>query len=181
MSNSKLDDKPLFENKYTLTREMNKKYARITYSMLHSKWQISTFVISIILFLLAFVMVFLKLPILFVIFILIGLYVFFMSWFGYIFQAYISYKDMARFYGDPINMHIIFYPEFFRVVGDNETFDFFYSQIKDKIEYENMSIFIISGKGMIEHGQIINKSAFSPEDLTKFYKICLDKINIQSK
>lgn len=175
MGKNKSDEKPLLDKEFIITYEMNKKYARITYSLLHSKWQISTFVISIILFLLAFVMIFLKMPILFIIFILVGLYIFFMSWFGYLFQARISYKDMARFYGDPIKIHVLFYADYFRVIGDETNFDFLYSQIKNKIEYENMTIFILSGKGIIEHGQIIDKSAFTPEELKEFHKLCLEK------
>lgn len=179
MSNKSPNSKPVFETKFTLTKEMNKRYAKYTYSLMHSKWQISTFIISIMLFIASFVMVYLKLPILFIILLLIGLYVFFMSWFGYIFQAVISYNDMARFYGNPIKMHIIFYPEFFRVVGDETNYDFLYSQISNILELSDMTILIISGKGIITHGQVIDKKSLSQEDLRKFHQIIYEKTNIK--
>lgn len=179
MNKTKTNMIPIFETNFILTREMNKKYARYTYSLMHIKWQMITLIISILLFTASFVMVFLKLPILFVIFLLMGLYVFFMSWFGYLFQARVSYNDMARFYGDPIQMHLIFYPDFFRVVGDDTNFDFLYSQVTNIIELSDMTILIVSGKGIITHGQVIDKQSLSDEDLRKFHQIIYDKIDIK--
>lgn len=166
-----LDMTPVFDTYFTITESMNRRYSKITYNKFKSKWKITTFWIAIALFAAAFSCVFFKLPILFIILIILGLYVFFMSWFGYLFQATVSYKDMTRFYGDPINIHITFYKDFFRIDGDDNHFDFLYSQITDKIELDDLSILIVSAKGIISHGQVIDKKAFTPEELMKYYDL----------
>lgn len=166
---------PVLENKFILTKEMNRRYARVTYGRYHLKWQIITFIISIILFAVGFGFVFLRLLIPFVIFILLGLYVFFMSWFGYLYQAAVSYSQLQLHYGTPVEMHIIFYPKFFRVVGPKSNYDFLYSQINDIIELEDMTILTVSAKGIITHGQVVDKKALLPEDLVKFQKLIYKK------
>lgn len=168
---NKADFTPVLENKFILTKAMNKKYAKVTYRRYKSKWQIITFIISIILFVIGFAFVFLRLPIPFVIFILLGLYVFFMSWFGYIYQAMVSYSQLTTYYGNPVEMHVVFYPQFFKVKGAKNDFDFLYSQITDIIELDDMSILIVSAKGIITHGQVIDKKAFSKEELEKYYEL----------
>ena len=72
-------------------------------------------------------------------------------------------------------MHVIFYPKFFRVVGSKANYDFLYTQIKDIIELEEMTILTITGKDIITHGQVIDKRAFSPEELVKFQKLIYGK------
>ncbi len=167
----KIDMTPVIDTTFTITKSMNRRYAKITYQRFRSKWQTITFFAAIALFVAGFVCAFIKLPILFIILILLGLYVFFMSWFGYLFQASVAYKDMTRFYGDPINVHITFYKEFFRIEGDGNNFDFPYSQITDKIELDDISILIVSAKGIISHGQLIDKKAFTPDELLKYYEL----------
>lgn len=180
MSNSAnsnhIDFTPIIDTSYTITRAMNRRYAKITYRKYRSKWQLTTLIISICLFVVGFACVFLKLPILFLLLIFFGFYVFFMSWFGYLFQASVSYKDMTRFYGDPIKIQITFYKEFFRIKGDTNNFDFPYSQITDIIELEDISILIVSAKGIITHGQVIDKKAFSPDELLKYYDLIYGSI-----
>lgn len=175
-SKSSINMTPLLENDFILTRTMNRRYAKATYQKYHNKWQITTFIISVVLFSLAFVSAFLSkfctvLVILFPIFILIGFYCFFMSWFGYLFQAHVSYKDMARFYGDPIHMHVIFYDRFIRVVGDDNNFDFPYEYINEIIDLGDMSILMINSPQSIKHGQVIDKSILSPDELATYYEI----------
>ena len=166
---------PVLENKFILTKAMNRKYARVTYGRYHLKWQAITFSIAILLFAAGFVFVFFHLLIPFVIFILLGLYVFFMSWFGYLYQAAVNYSQMKLYCGTPVEMHVIFYPKFFRVVGRKANYDFLYTQIKDIIELEEMTILTITGKDIITHGQVIDKRAFSPEELVKFQKLIYGK------
>ncbi len=167
---------PIVENKFILTKSMNRRYAKITYRKFHSKWQIATLIASIVLFAVGFVFVFLRLPIPFAIFILLGLYVFFMSWFGYLYQAAVNYSQMKLYCGTPVEMHVIFYPKFFRVVGSKANYDFLYTQITDIIELDDMTILTVSGQGIITHGQIIDKKAFSPEELVKFQKLIYKKL-----
>ena len=166
---------PVLENKFILTKEMNRRYARITYGRYHLKWQRITFLIAILLFAVGFAIVFLRLLIPFIIFILLGLYVFFMSWFGYLYQAAVNYSQMKLYCGTPVEMHVIFYPKFFRVVGSKANYDFLYNQITDIIELEDMTILTVSGKDIITHGQIIDKKAFTPEELIKFQKLLYKK------
>ncbi len=162
---------PILDKNFILTRSMNRKYAKVTYGRYHSKWQRTTFIVSILLFAIGFVFVFLRLPIPFAIFILLGLYVFFMSWFGYLYQAMVSYSQMTLHYGTPVEMHLIFYPKFFRVCGPKSNYDFFYGQITDIIDLDDMCILSVSAKGMIMHGQVVDKKAFSAEELNKFYNL----------
>ena len=169
------DFKPVIENKFILTKAMNRKYARVTYQRYHSKWKMVTFIASIVLFAIGFAFVFLRWPIPFAVCILLGLYVFFMSWFGYLYQSAVSYSQMELHYGSPVEMHVIFYPQFFRLEGPKSNYDFLYSQITDIIELEEMSILIVSAKGIITHGQVIDKKAFTKEELNKYYELLYNK------
>ena len=169
---------PLLENKFILTKEMNKRYAKITYRRYHSKFQVGTLIASIVLFAIGFAFVFLRLPIPFVIFILLGLYVFFMSWFGFFYQSIISYRQLMDYYGNPVEMNVVFFSKFFRVKGNKTNYDFMYSQITDIIELDDISILIVSAKGIIQHGQIIDKKAFTQEELNKYYKLLYSKNNL---
>jgi hypothetical protein len=167
---------PVLENKFILTKAMNRKYARVTYGRYHLKWQAITFSIAILLFAAGFVFVFFHLLIPFVIFILLGLYVFFMSWFGYLYQAAVNYSQMKLYCGNPVEMHVIFYSKFFRVVGSKDNYDFLYSDISDIIDLDDMTILTVSKKGIIAHGQVIDKRVFSPEELKKFYALISKKM-----
>ncbi|MBP5276112.1 MAG: YcxB family protein [Lachnospiraceae bacterium] len=169
------DMTPVLENNFILTKAMNKKYAKITYRRYHSKWQIVTFIVALVLFAIGFAFVFLRLLVPFIIFIVLGLYVFFMSWNGYLYQAFISYRQMMDYFGNPVEMHVVFYPKFFRVKGSKSNYDFLYSQITDIVELEDMSILIVSAKGIITHGQIIDKKAFTPEELNKYYELLYNR------
>ena len=53
-----------------------------------------------------------------------------------------------------------------------------YSQITDIIELDDISILIVSAKGIIQHGQIIDKKAFTQEELNKYYKLLYSKNNL---
>lgn len=168
---------PLLENKFILTREMNRKYAQYTYEKYHSRTRFITLLVSIIIFAAAFaVAAFLKWVILFLVLLLIGFYFFFLSWFGYLLTARVSYNDMTRFYGNPVNMHVTFYPEFFSVKGDDNSFEFPYAQVSDVINLPDMTILTISSKGSVTHGQVIDKKAFTEEELNKFYEILFTRI-----
>lgn len=177
VNSNRIDMTPIIDTSYTISKSMNRRYAKITYRKYRSKWQKTTFFIAIGLFVAGFACVFFKLPILFMLLILAGLYVFFMSWFGYLFQAFVSYRDMTRFYGDPINIHITFFKEFFRIEGDDNNFEFLYSQITDTIELEDISIIIVSAKGIISHGLVIDKKAFSTDELIKYYDLIYSNID----
>lgn len=179
---SKIDKKSefklLLENKFILTKQMNSKYSEITFGIYHSKWRRNTLIGSIAAFVSAFLILYLlKMIIPFLLLILLGFYIFFMSWKGYKYGSYISYRNMATMYGEPVEMHIEFYKNFFRLKTGKGDRDFLYSQISRRIELKEMSILIVGTKGIIEHGQIVDKRAFTPDELAHYYDI-LDKAGV---
>ena len=101
-----------------------------------------------------------------------------MSWFGYLYQAAVNYSQMRLYCGDPVEMHVIFFSKFFRVVGSKANYDFLYSQINDIIDLDDMLILTVSGKGIITHGQVIDKKALSEEQLKKIYNLIYKKCEI---
>ena len=71
---------------------------------------------------------------------------------------------------------MIFYSKFFRVVGSKDNYDFLYSDISDIIDLDDMTILTVSKKGIIAHGQVIDKRVFSQEELKKFYALISKKM-----
>lgn len=162
----------LLENTFILTKEMNKRYARHTYGIFHKKWRRNTFIAGLLLMVGSFVFVYpLKLYILWLLFLVVGIYVFMMSWLGYLYGATVSYNNYKDFYGEPVTMTVQFYERFFRVVTPKGNRDFLYANIVERIEMSDMSIFIVEQEGILKHGQIIDKSAFEPLELSKYYDI----------
>ncbi len=162
----------LLENNFILTGEMNKTYARHTYGIFHKKWRRNTFIIGLLLMLGSFVFVYpLQLYILWLVFLVAGIYVFMMSWLGYLYGATVSYKNYKEFYGEPVTMTVQFYEKFFRVVTPKGNRDFLYANIIKRIEMGEMAILIVAQEGIIQHGQIIDKNAFEPLELSKYYDI----------
>lgn len=162
----------LLENKFILTKEMNKKYARHTYGIFHKKWRRNTFIAGCLLMILAFVLLYVwKLYLLWALLLLVGLYVFIMSWLGYLYGASNSYRGFKEFYGEPVTMTVQFYEKFFRVVTPKGNRDFLYANVVRRIEMSDMAILIVAQEGIIQHGQIIDKKAFEPLELSKYYDI----------
>lgn len=162
----------LLENTFVLTKEMNKRYARHTYGIFHKKWRRITFIIGLLLMLGSFVFVYpLQLYIFWLLFLVVGIYIFMMSWMGYLYGAAVSYSNFKEFYGEPVMMTVQFYEKFFRVVTPKGNRDFLYANIKNRIEMGDMAILIVAQEGIIQHGQIIDKKMFEPLELSKYYDI----------
>ena len=162
----------LLENTFILTKEMNKRYARHTYGIFHKKWRRNTFIIGLLLMLVSFMFVYpLQWYILWLIFLVLGIYVFMMSWMGYLYGAAVSYGNFKEFYGEPVMMTVQFYEKFFRVVTPKGNRDFLYANIKHRIEMGDMAILIVAQEGIILHGQIIDKKMFEPLQLSQYYDI----------
>ena len=68
--------------------------------------------------------------------------------------------------------------EFIRVVGSKDNYDFLYSQINDVIDLDDMLILTVSGKGIITHGQVIDKKALTDDQLKKIYNLIYKKYGI---
>lgn len=165
----------LLENTFILSKEMNKRYARHTYGIFHRKWRRNTFIIGLLLMLGSFVFVYpLQLYILWLLCLVAGIYVFMMSWMGYLYGAWTSYNTFKEFYGEPVMMTVQFYEKFFRVVTPKGNRDFLYANIKHRIEMGDMAILIVAQEGIILHGQIIDKKMFEPLELAKYYDILED-------
>ena len=161
----------LLENSFILTKEMNKRYARYTYGIFHKKWRRNTFIAGLLLMLGSFVFVYLELYILWLICLVIGIYVFMMSWMGYLYGAWTSYNTYKEFYGEPVMMTVQFYEKFFRVVTPKGNRDFLYANITKRMEMGDMAILIVAQEGIIQHGQIVDKKMFEPLELSKYYDI----------
>ncbi len=162
----------LLENTFILTKEMNKRYARHTYGIFHKKWRRNTFIIGLLLMLISFVFVYpLEWYLLWLLFLVVGMYIFMMSWLGYRYGATVSYNNFKEFYGEPVTMTVQFYEKFFRVVTPKGSRDFLYVNIKNRIEMSDMAILVVAQEGIVQHGQIIDKKAFEPLELSKYYDI----------
>lgn len=169
----------LLENKFILTKKMNRFYAQKTFYLFHSKWRLTTFAISL-LFLTVSIICF-QIPnflIVAILSLIFALYCLFMTFFGYLYSSAVSYHNLVDFYGEPIEMHVVFYPRFFRICTDKGNLDFLYCNISKRIETAEMSILIVGTDNHIEHGQIIDKRTFEPADLAKYYDI-LENAGVQ--
>lgn len=121
---------------------------------------------------LAFVLLYVwKLYLLWGLLLLTGLYVFVMSWLGYLYGASNSYRGFKEFYGEPVTMKVQFYEKFFRVVTPMGNRDFLYANIVKRMELSDMAILVVAQEGIIQHGQIIDKKAFEPLELSRYYDI----------
>ncbi len=162
----------LLKNTFILTKEMNKRYARHTYGIFHKKWRRNTFIAGVLLMVGSFVFVYpLRLYLLWALFLIVGIYIFMMSWLGYLYGATVSYNNYKDFYGEPVSMTVEFYEKFFRVVTPKGNRDFLYANIIKRIEMGDMAILIVAQEGIVQHGQIIDKKAFEPLELSKYYDI----------
>lgn len=165
----------LLENTFILTREMNKRYARHTYGIFHKKWRRNTFIAGLLLMLGSFVFVYpLKWYLVWLLLLVVGIYIFMMSWLGYLYGAVVSYNNFKEFYGEPVTMTVQFYEKFFRVVTPKGNRDFLYANIKQRIEMGDMAILVVAQEGIVQHGQIVDKKAFAPLELSKYYDILED-------
>ena len=71
-------------------------------------------------------------------------------------------------------MTVQFYEKFFRVVTPKGNRDFLYANITQRMEMGDMAILVVAQEGIVQHGQIIDKKAFAPLELSKYYDILED-------
>lgn len=166
--------KVVLTNRFILTKSMHRFYARETFRIYHKKWS-SLVLLAGVIALGAGILILFSLPSFFKIiggvFLLAGLYFIFMSFFGYLYGANLSYKSLEEQLGTPPEVCVKFYPAFFSVITKEKTLNFYYKQITKRLEYEEMSVLIIGAGNIIAHGQIIDKSAMEPADLQKYYDL----------
>ncbi|MBR4579920.1 MAG: hypothetical protein IKO32_01655 [Lachnospiraceae bacterium] len=166
--------KPVLTSQFILTKSMHRFYAKETFRIYHKKWS-NIVMLAGILALGVGILILLSFPsflkIIGGIFTVSGLYFIFMSRFGYLFGANLSYKNLEEQLGTPPEVRVRFYPAFFSVITGDKTLNFYYKQITKRLEYEELSVLIIGAGTTIAHGQIIDKSAMEPKDLEKYYDL----------
>lgn len=165
----------LLKNSFVLTKKMHMKYSRICFMLFRKKFKQLALALCFIMLMVAVLLFLLpKWYIPGVIFVVMALYFYFMSEFGYIYSAGNQYRNLQAFFGELVEMEVEFYPQFFAIKTEKGDREFLYSQIEKRIELERMSILIVGAQGMIQHGQIIDKSAFTPTELERYYDILED-------
>lgn len=165
--------KLLLTNRFILTKRMHRFYARETFRLYHKKWKNGVLLAGILTAGAGILL--LTMPSYFkiagAVALLAGLYFIFMSQFGYLYGAMISYRNLTEILGTPPEMCVRFYPAFFSVKTGQADLNFAYKQITRRLEYDEMSILIIGKGNTIAHGQIIDKAAMEPKDLAKYYDV----------
>ena len=169
----KVDYTVLLTCEFVLTYKMFKKYARASFYSMHNGFTTKVLILAVITAFAGIGILFIPFAIRFGGFVLLmfAAYFVFMAFFGYLPSAQSQYMNLREFYGGVVNMKVEFYHEFFRVVTEKGTNDFPYASVKQRIELDDMGVLIAANEGMIEHGQIIDKSVFTPEQLAKYYDI----------
>ena len=169
----KVDYTVLLTCEFVLTYKMFKKYARASFYSMHNGFTTKALIIAVLTMFAGIGILFIPFAVRFAGFfvLMMAVYFLFMAFFGYLPSAQSQYMNLHEFYGGVVNMKVEFYHEFFRVVTDKGTNDFPYASVRQRIELDDMGVLIAANEGMIEHGQIIDKSVFTPEQLAKYYDI----------
>lgn len=175
--------KAFYENRFILTKKLYHQYCKMTYKKMRKSTQRLAMILALITLIIALLVFFLlngrKIMILFGI-----LFLYFMAMYfsGYGFSEWINYRNLKRDYGHKSGGEVVyqlrFEPVEVRVKAGETGFTFKYSSIEKIYETDDTFIFILSAKGMIEHGQIIFKNGFtdkSEETLVEFKKFINDK------
>lgn len=161
--------KIFFENRYILTKKIYHQYCKKTFRKLRKTNQILSIVLAIVTLIIALLVFFFlhgrKIMILFAI---IFCYFVMMFFSGYKFSEWLNYRNLKRDYGHKTGGEVVyqmfFEPTQVRVKVGETGYTFKYTTIEKVYEAEDIYIFILSGKGMIEHGQIVYKSGFTNRD-----------------
>lgn len=175
--------KIFFENKYILTKKLYHQYCKKTFQKLRKTNQILSIVLALITLVIALLVFFFlhgrKIMILFAV---IFAYFVMMFFSGYKFSEWLNYRNLKRDYGHKSGGEVVyqlyFEPLNVKVKVGDTGFTFKYSTIEKVYETEDIIIFILSAKGMIEHGQIIFKRGFSDknsETIDEFKKFINEK------
>lgn len=162
----------LLTNEFYLTKSLHHQYCKLTFRMFKKTWSAKVFTASVfvlaasIFTLIKFHFLPVGIPLA-----VIGLYLAFMAFWGYLYKQGVSFKQLKTFYGDPIKMKVDFHPQYFTVVTKEGSLDFLYKQVTHYLQFTEFDILIVSAQGIIEHGQIIDKRSFEPEELNTYYNI----------
>lgn len=177
--------KIFFENRFLLTKKLHKQYSKETFKKMRkstSFLSLGLAFLTLIAAILAFI--FFAARKILILFLLAFIYFILMSLFGYIFSDWLNFRNMKRNYGEKKGGEVVyqikFEPTEVRVKVGSTGYTFKYTTIEKIYETEDLLIFILNAKGMIEHGQIIYKKGFtdkSPETLDNFRKFINDKMN----
>ncbi len=170
-----LDPKILLRNSFILTKAMHRVYSKETFRLYHKKWRRN--VLFLALGLLGAAVLLILIPHWYIPGILLlvaGLYCLGMSRFGYLYGSWREYRNFQEYFGPLVEMEVEFTKRYFRVRTEKGTREFPYAQIIKRIELADLSILIVGVDGAIVHGQVIDKKAFEPIELSKYYDILED-------
>lgn len=168
----------LVTNEFYLTKNLNRAYARETFRILKKKWRLGVYALFLVTLTAGFILLIpVKLPFVGIPLIVLSLYFLFMAGFGYLYQAEVSYRKLKSLYGENVKMKVEFHDRYFSVVTGEGKLEFLYKQIQHYLSFTEYDIFVVAKEGIIQHGQIIDKRAFTPEELNIYYSI-LDKNGI---
>lgn len=162
----------MLRNSFILTKKMHRQYSKQTYHIFRKKWKNKVIMLALATLAVGLLLIFLlRWYIAGAIILVAGIYFFLMGLFGYVYGSWREYRNFQDFFGPLVEMEVEFYKRYFRVKTVKGNREFLYSQVMKRIELENISILIVGAEGMIVHGQIIDKKAFEPAELEKYYDI----------
>lgn len=165
----------LLTNHFILTKEMHRRYSRETFRLYRGKWRKKVILLGVIVIGVALLLcIALKWYIPAALLFLFGIYCLCMSRFGYLYGSTVEYRQLQEFFGPCVEMDVEFYPRYLRVRTEKGKSEFLYSQIRRRIEFDDMAILIVEAEGIITHGQVIDKKAFAPTELGQYYDILED-------
>lgn len=176
--------KIFYENRFLLTKKLHKQYCSETYRKMRKSTQLLAMLLALATVIIAaLVFIFLHGRKSMIIFAVIFIYFVMMCFFGYSFSEWFNYRSLKRDYGEKKGGEIVyqikFEPKEIRVKVGETGFTFKYTTIEKVYETADLYIFILSKKGMIEHGQPVYKNGFtdkSPETIESFKNFINEKV-----
>ena len=156
--------KLIYENKFILTKKLHAQYYKLCYRKTQKKTQLLAALLALITFAAAAaVMLFFKNVFITSVLAALGLYFFFMIFFGYSFRCWVDNRRMQDEHGQVIVMIVKFLSDNVNVKVNKTSFSFKYTTIEKAYETDDEIILILKTAGMIEHGQVLFKKGFKPE------------------
>lgn len=154
-----------FENRFILTRRIHKEYCKLLYRKTRKKFKITCFVLAAVSLVAALLLIiFTQWNVLSYILMFLSLYFIAMAFYGYSFSEWINYSKMKDEHGGEVFMILKFEPTRVIVQVNKTSFAFKYTSISAVYETDDIIILVISGDGMIDHGQLVYKNGFTEKN-----------------
>ena len=161
----------LFDNKFILTKKLHSQYCREAFKKSRFRLKLTSAVLCVIFLLLGLLfLLFLRMPKLSIVFFVFSVYFFVFIFRGYVFSDWINYRNFQRNYGKVIVMLLEFTPVQVKVKVNSTSFSFSYNTISGAYETDDIIILLLSGKGMVEQGQVVYKNGFKNNKTVREFK-----------